>query len=52
MYLGVLPACMYVYHMIARYLQRPEDMEFSDTGATDSYQTSCGCWVFTQGFHL
>lgn len=52
MYLGVLPACMYVYHMIARYLQRPEDMGFPDTGATDSYQTSCGCWVFTQGFHL
>lgn len=52
MYLGVLPACMHVYHMIARYLQRPEDMGFPDTGATDSYQTSCGCWVFTQGFHL
>ena len=44
MCLSVLPACVYVYHVSAWYLQKSEEgIKSPGTGVTDSCKP-CGCW--------
>lgn len=45
MCVGILPACMSVYHLCARCSERPEEnIRFPGTGVTDGYELLCGCW--------
>ena len=41
MCMGVLPACMYMYHMCAWYLRRPEEgVRVPGIGVTDGFELS------------
>lgn len=46
--MAVLPACMYLYHVPAWCLWRPEKgIRSPRTGVTDSCESLYGCWTWT-----
>ena len=50
MYMSVLSGCMYVHHMCAWCLRRPEEGVGSPgTGAMDGCELPCGCWELNRG---
>ena len=48
MYVGILPACVYVHYIHAWWLQRP-GIRFPGTGFKDSWEPPCGCWESSLG---
>jgi hypothetical protein len=44
MYMGILPACMPVYHLVPR-----EDVKYPETGPTDSFLLLSRCWKLNPG---
>lgn len=50
MCMGVLPGCMCVHHMCARYPRGPEkNIRLPGTWVTDGYLLQCGCWESNPG---
>lgn len=50
MCMGVLPACMFRYHMFTRYPQRSEEGAISSgTGVTEDHDPLCRRWESNQG---
>jgi hypothetical protein len=49
-YIDVLPACMSMYHVHARYPQRQEEsIESLGVETRDSCESPCGCWELNLG---
>jgi hypothetical protein len=45
MTMSILPTCMYVYHMYARYSLMPEEgIGSSGIGVIETGEPSCRCW--------
>ena len=50
MYMGVLPACMFVYHVCHWWQQRTKNgIRSSETGVIDDCEPLCRCWELSLG---